>query len=113
MTKYTPEFDAQFKELYAKGYSGVAMAEIMGIQFKGEWSTYTYATAWMIRNVKRLGLPRRGSGYKAVKSPKQLRRYQQKKRRIRQKRIAQIQRLIPQYEKQIQRWRDELVMLTS
>jgi hypothetical protein len=108
MTKYTPEFDKQFKELYTKGYSSVAMAEIMGIKFRGEWSTCIYATAWMIRNVKRLGLPRRGSGYKAVKSPKQLRRFQQKKRREKQKRIAQIQRLIPAYEQQIQRWRDEL-----
>lgn len=85
----------------------------MGIKFRGEWSYYTYATAWMIRNVKRLGLPRRGKGYKPVKSPKQLSKIAAKKRRLKQKRIAQLQRLIPQYEDQIQKWKTELTCLQS
>lgn len=112
---HTPEFDEQFKELYAKGYSGIAIAEIMKIRFrtKDQWRIYELATAWMIRNVKRLGLPRRGRGYVPIKSFKQLRRIAYKKNQLKKKRIAQLQRIIPHYERQLERWREELALLTA
>ena len=59
---YTKQELEKIKELYVKGYSARLILRMIG---RGEWDAYT-ANVWLYNIRRRLGLPKRGRGFRGI-----------------------------------------------
>lgn len=99
----------QFKELYLKGYS----ATMIFREFNQYYDVNSpNASIRMQGYRRRLGLPKRGGGFKptvsATNNPEILAEYQEQKRQLR---IKKLRQMIPVWMKRVKLWANELQTL--
>jgi len=114
--KHSPlskEQEKLFAQYYLEGYSARYIFE----KLDQPYTRYRVndATSRMIRLRKKLGLPKRGTGFKSIRleDPTKSILLKQRKAKRRKERIAQIPKLIANAEENIRNWKAELEKLKT
>ena len=111
MKELTGEQKLKFKELYMKGYSAPMIFKELGQDYGIKtWNANSRMRSYRIR----LGLPKRGIGFKPTVKATHINVLAKKAQESakRKKRINQIENAIIRYTKQIEKWKEELNDLT-
>lgn len=108
--KLTKEEEERFKELYLKGLSARYIFAELGQRYHGGYA-WTNANSRMILYRKKLGLPKRGKGFKSIPIPLtdvERAELTKKTEQRRIKRINLLTRRIEVWNQRIQKWQEEL-----
>lgn len=105
--RYTQEELDKIKELYMQGYSASLILEKICRVTPEDYSSFN-ANSWLYRMRKRLGLPKRGIGFRGIRrpNPRQI-QAQIKAQKKMLERLQKIPLIIERYEKLITKLKEE------
>ena len=108
MPKLTAKQEKQFKKLYLKGLSARYIFQTLGVEYDSDGHGPQNATSRMGNYAKKLGLPKRGKGFKSVWSPDVQEKARSKHKEVLKRKIASVQKSILLAEKQLPEWKKHL-----